>query len=436
MADIRPFRGIRYNPLISDLATTICPPYDIISPQMQEELYRRSEFNFVRLEYNRELPQDTPQDNRYTRAAATLKDWLRQGVLKAEDSPALYVHDHYFTSGGKKYKRRGIVARVWLEEWEKRVVRPHEGTLSQPKSDRLNLIRALQGNTSPVLALYEDAKRQVSNTLAAGTRRLPEVRIAINGENHELWVITDQKTIDGIQENLADRPLYIADGHHRYESALNYRREQQARFPDAPLRAGFNYVMMALVDFADPGLVILPPHRLVRGIAQPALEVLMARLKVFFEVDGITLSAPDTWPRVESFLADGVGEVRVVLFGPDRERLFLLRLKDFAATDPLMPAAHCGLYRRLDVSIVDHVIIEKLLAMGAEEKEALAYSHESQDAVKRVIDGEFQLAILLRPVRAETIKAVADAGERMPRKSTYFYPKAPSGLVMYRFGDS
>ena len=434
MAEIRPFRGVRYDPSnAGDLASVICPPYDIIPPEMQDELYRRSEFNFIRLEYGRGLPQDTPQDNRYTRAATTLREWLTQGVLKAEDSPALYLHDHYFSCGGKEYRRRGMIVRVRLEEWEKRVVHLHEDTLSQPKSDRLNLMRALQGNTSPVLALYEDRKRYVSSLLVASARCRPEMSIAADGERHEVWTITESEVIDQVRSSLASQPLYIADGHHRYESALAYRWEQLVRFPDASPGAGFDFVMMALVDFADPGLVILPPHRLVRGIPKPTLDGLMSRLKAFFEVGGLSRNTPDAGQRVGDFLAGGAGEVRVVLFGPGKEQLFLLRLTDFAATDPLMPASHSGLYRRLDVSIVDHVIVEKLLGMGAEEKALLAYSHESHDAVRRVLDGEYQLTILLRPVRAETIKAIADAGDRMPRKSTYFYPKAPSGLVFYRF---
>jgi uncharacterized protein (DUF1015 family) len=328
-----------------------------------------------------------------------------------------------------------MIVRVRLEEWEKRVVHPHEGTLPQPKSDRLSLMRALQGNTSPVLALYEDTKRYVSSLLVASARCRPEMSIAADGERHEVWTITESEVIDQIRSSLASQPLYIADGHHRYESALAYRWEQLVRFPDAPPGAGFDFVMMALVDFADPGLVILPTHRLVRGIAKPALDGLMTKLKTFFEVGGLSLSAPDAWRRVADFLAGGAGEVRMALFGPGKEHLFLLRLTDFAATDPLMPASHSGLYRRLDVSIVDHVIVEKLLGMGDEEKALLAYSHESHDAVRRVLDGEYQLAILLRPVRAETIKAIADAGDRMPRKSTYFYPKAPSGLVFYRFAE-
>ncbi|GAI82690.1 unnamed protein product, partial [marine sediment metagenome] len=167
MAEIRPFRGVHYNQrLVTNLSAVICPPYDVIAPQMQQELYRRSEYNFVRVEHNRELPQDTAEDNRYTRSATTLEQWLEQGILRVDEVPAIYLHDHYFTYQGREYKRRGIIARVRLEEWDTMVVRPHEGTLDEPKSDRLSLLWALQANTSPILALFEDQGQRIAPLLA------------------------------------------------------------------------------------------------------------------------------------------------------------------------------------------------------------------------------------------------------------------------------
>ena len=434
MADICPFRGVHYNEsLIKDWSAVICPPYDIITPQQQQELYLRSKYNFVRLESGRELPQDTVRDNKYTRSAATLEQWLKQGILEIDEVPAIYLHDHYFTHQGRKYRRRSIVARVRVEEWDKLVIRPHEGTLTEPRGDRLSLLWALQANTSPILALFEDRGKQISSLLAEQERSKPLISSgSVNGEGHNIWAIADIEMVNQISSSLAGQPLYIADGHHRYESALTYQIEKRAYSPSTSEEEAFNFVMMALVDFSDPGLIILAPHRLVRGMSKPTLDELMANLKVFFEIEDLPLSTPGVWKQVDDLLTEP-NEVRVILFGLGTECLFVLRLQDPAATSQMMPYFHSELYKKLDVSIVDHIILEKLLALSSEkEKTSLDYSYDVPDAVNRVLAQEYQLALLLNPVKPEVVKAIADAGDKMPRKSTYFYPKSPSGLIFNR----
>ena len=257
MAEIHPFRGVRYNQsLVKDLSTVICPPYDIITPQLQQELYHRSEYNFVRIEYGRELPQDTAMDNRYTRSAATLEQWLEQGVLMVDQAPAIYLHDHYFNYRGKEFRRRSITACVRLEEWDKMVIRPHEGTLAKPTNDRLSLLWACQANASPILALFEDQGQQVYSLLAAQEQSQPIISLSgANGERHNVWAITEPEVVGQICSSLAHQPLYIADGHHRYESALTYRRERRACSLPVSGDEAFNFVMMTLVDFSDPGLI-------------------------------------------------------------------------------------------------------------------------------------------------------------------------------------
>jgi len=351
LADIRPFYGVHYNQLlVNDLAVVVCPPYDIITPQMQSELYHRSEYNFVRLELGRELPQDTALDNKYTRSAATLEQWLKQGVLEVDETPAIYLHDHYFTYQGKEYRRRGIIACVKLEEWDKMVVRPHEGTLTEPKGDRLSLLWALQANTSPVLALFEDRGKHVASLLVAQERGKPVISLStVNGERHNIWAITEAEVINQICSRLANQPLYIADGHHRYESALAYQRERSACAPVVSGDEGFNFVMMTLVDFADSGLIILPPHRLVRGASKSTLDGLLTKLKSFFEIEELPLSVPDVWKRADDLLAEETNQVRLLLFGPTKEHLFLLKLRHLAATSQMMPYFHSELYKRLDV---------------------------------------------------------------------------------------
>lgn len=434
MADIRPFRGVRYHPvMVNDLAPVICPPYDIIPPQMQSALYERSEFNFIRLEHARTLPDDNNSDNKYTRSSSTLEQWLAQGILAVDEAPAIYLHDHYFQYQDEEYRRRGIIALVRLEEWESRAIRPHEGTLADPRSDRLTLLRVLQANTSPILSLYEDPERRIALVLAARAKDEPLLHFRTdNGDKHVLWAISDVAVLGQIQQHLARQPLYIADGHHRYESALAYRREQRGNLAGPSKDEGFDFVMMTLVDFADPGLVILPLHRLVRGLSTKKIGVALNGLTSFFQIDELPFHSSDVWQKVDVFLNEAEPG-RIVLFTPGGKRLLLLKPHDFKSLQKLMPEDSSEHYKKLAVSILDHVILEKLLSLrGEKEVEALAYSYDQSNAASMVLSGEYQMAFLISPVKADMVKIVADVGERMPRKSTYFYPKLPSGLVFYR----
>jgi uncharacterized protein (DUF1015 family) len=432
MAEIRSLYGIRYNhALVRELADAICPPYDIISPQQQGELYDRSPYNFVRIEYGKEMAGDSAADNKYTRAAHFLEQWLKDGVLAVDQKPAIYIHDHYFTHKGREHKRRGIVARIRLEEWHRMVVRPHEGTLAGPKGDRINLIRSLEANTSPILSMFQDKDGGVTKTLEKAAAGKPLAKShKLDGERHDLWVITDESEINSIASALASEPIYIADGHHRYESALVYQREQMALHAtdaDAP----YNFVMMTLVAFDDPGLLILPPHRLLRGISQSRLEDLTRELPSFFDIEKLAADSPNFWRRLDEWHASGALE-KLVLYGADGNNFLLLTLRDFEAAARYMPSFHTDIYKKLDVSLVDHIILEEILGVKPEGDAGIAFNYDREDAVKKVKDGEYQLAFIIQPVKPETIKAISDAQDRMPRKSTYFYPKLPSGLVVNR----
>jgi uncharacterized protein (DUF1015 family) len=435
LAEIRPFRGVRYKKgLAGELADIICPPYDVITPRLQQELYHRSPYNFVRIEAGRELPQDSSTDNKYTRAAVTLKEWLGEGILTTDPAPAVYLHDHYFSYQGKEQRRRHIIAVVRLEEWDRRVVRPHEGTLAEHRGDRFSLLWALATNTSPILALFQDRGGQVASLLARAGESRPIINFnGDGGERHELRAITQPEIIGQLADCFTDWPLYIADGHHRYESALAFRRERRAGSSGSGDEA-YNFVMMALVDFADPGVLILPPHRLVGGIPGAALGRLSARLRSLFDIEELPLDAPDVWAKVDRKLAAG-DEVRLCLFGLAEDRFLILKLRDFATASRMMPYFHSELYKKLDVSVLDHVILEEFLGLGSGGEGAIIdFSYDGREAVNRVLEQEYQLAFLLRPIKPEVIKAVADADDRMPRKSTYFYPKAPAGLVLHKLG--
>jgi uncharacterized protein (DUF1015 family) len=253
-----------------------------------------------------------------------------------------------------------------------------------------------------------------------------------NGERHNIWAITERQDVKLICNLFNEKPLYIADGHHRYESALVYRREQSARFSSVSGDEAFNFVLMTLVDFADPGLIILPPHRLLRGLSPSSLSGLMNKLKSFFDIVEVSLDMTGVEQQIDNLLTAS-DQIRLGLFGLAGKQILLLKLRDFATASKLMPYFHSELYKRLNVSVTDYIIQEELLGLASSQKEArIAYNYDWQDAVGKVLAGEYQLAFIQSPVRTEVIKAIADAGDRMPEKSTHFYPKLPSGLVFNR----
>jgi uncharacterized protein (DUF1015 family) len=434
LADIRPFQGVHYSPSqVKDLAKVICPPYDIITPQIQQELYQRSDYNFVRIEWGREQPQDKDTFNKYTRAAATFKSWLEKHVLIEDEKPSIYVDEHTFLHQGKSLHRRNLYCLVKLEDWSKMIIRPHEGTLARAKSDRLSMLWTLQANTSPIMTLYEDRDKAIGASLSTAARHKPAFSVSsVNGESHRVWMVSDESIIKQIMTCLSNQPLYVADGHHRYESALAYQRERHSTSPSDTKEAPFDFVMMTLVDMADPGLVILPAHRLVRGMAQTALDGLLERLDTFFNITGYPLNKKDIASQLNHLLS-GNG-IKLILYGLKPNQLLVLSIRDMEAIRPMFPAFHSEIYQTLDVSIVDHVILEELLGLTHEKAGAfLDYNHNAADSIKKILDGEYQLAIIVNPVKPSAIKAIADSSDRMPHKSTYFYPKVPAGLVSYRF---
>ena len=436
MADIHPFQGIYYNPsVVKDLTKVLCPPYDVITPFMQQELYQRSDFNFVRIEFGRELPTDKDNDNKYTRAAATLEKWLEQGTLQLDAQPAIYIHDHHFTHQDKGYRRRSITCLVKLEDWSRMIIRPHEGTLAHSKSDRLSTLGILRANTSPILALYQDQNGEIASLVDKKSRQIPLLRAEYDsGEAHYLWLLPDNTAIEDIHRCLASQPLYIADGHHRYESALTYQRERRFGISSEPGHEPYDFMMMTLVEFTDPGLVILPAHRLVRGISKPVLRSLTAGLESLFTVKQITLDNSGIDKALDVLKTDAKNSLRLLLYGLTEDKLILLELRDDATIGHMIPGFHSDYNRKLDVSIIDHVILEELMGLTPDTSGSfLSYTHDAQEAIRQVLSQEYQLAFLVKPIRPDLIKSIADSGDRMPKKSTYFYPKMPAGLVFYRF---
>jgi uncharacterized protein (DUF1015 family) len=417
LATVRPFQGILYDPQRVDLSQVVAPPYDVISPADQRRYYQQDPHNVVRLIAGEMHPSDTPQDNKYTRAAGFFQQWLAEGILRRESSPALYVYRHSFIDpiDGKARERRGILGVVELEPFGTGVL-PHEQTHARAKADRLSLTRAVEANLSPVFALYEDPLSAVAPITAASMAQPPRLSIGgEDGDQHTVWAISGADRFHELAEVFSRSRLYIADGHHRYETALNFRNKQRADHPQAPPDAAFNYVLMLLVDAADPGLTILPTHRLLHDFERfdPALVGRLAsRHRVTSRRDRAALltamQEPATSHRIGIALSGSYLTV------------------DIAAADAGDPVS------RLDVSVLHREILQRELGLDPAELESeryLSYSRDAGAVLDRVKTGAGQAAFLVRPPAVSDVVEVARAGQVMPQKSTYFYPKPASGIV-------
>ena len=441
MADVRPFRGLRFGPQAgADLAALLAPPFDVISPQEQDLLHLQSPYNVVRLELGKTSPEDTVENSRYSRARALLAAWVRKGILIREDKPALYLCLHTFRQGGAARARWELLAQVRLAEWEERVVLPHEFTLPGPKVDRLDLLRATQTNISHIYAVYRDPDGALATVLEeqAGVSPVPLMEVAHwRDASFAVWAIDDADVIAHIRAHLASARLYIVDGHHRYETALAYRREQRAVRPDSTGEEGFNNVFMSLTSLADPGLAVLPIHRMVRGLSQAQFDGLRAGLAREWELERLSLPLSggeiDTRPLLEQLAKAGAAAPIFALYGLEPGAMLLLRPRSVQQLQARLPRDWPDALRTLDLSLLHDVILHGYLAIAREAahvEAALGFTHDAGEALTQVRTGAYQLAILVNPTRVDQLVEVAEAGDKMPQKSTFFYPKLPAGLVM------
>ena len=452
MAEVRPLPGIRY--ATGNLAALVTPPYDVISPAAQDHYYARDPHNIIRLELGRDEPGDNELNNRYTRAAKTFADWRLAGVF-TQDTPALYLYEQRFAAHGRSYIRRGLMARVGLEPWDAGVVLPHERTLSKPKDDRLKLLRACAANLSPIMALYDDPGGDLASLLeqvAAGTPAADFEDEA--GERHRLWVIANEAIAARVAGFFRDRQLYIADGHHRYETALAYRDEVAAlRKEPLPPDDPANFTLMSLTAVDDPGLVVLPTHRIIRGVESKRIAYLHDALTSNFDVSelpGYQLQGPTStfsdadWSTGLLTITDsdrGSDEQPAVFVLAIRHRenpqvtyRVRLRPEGRAAMEAAYPEASAA-WRQLDVAVLHELILNQALGISDAQVQAgehVTYTRDAPAALEAVREGRdgAQVAVLLNPTPPAAIRDVARAGDRMPQKSTYFYPKLITGLVI------
>jgi uncharacterized protein (DUF1015 family) len=449
MPSISAFRGIRYDlGHVGSLSDVIAPPYDVIDPELQEQLYKKHPANVVRLILNRDEPGDDAQSNRYTRAARFLRNWQREGVLFTEGDPAVYVYHQEFVEGGQTFVRRGFMARVRLERIGEGNIHPHEETHSGAKQDRFNLWKACRANLSQIFGLYPDpenaAQRLLEQAIAGQT---PLVATDHLGVVHRVWPVTDLGVINQVSAAMAGKPAYIADGHHRYETALNLRddlvAEMKERGEELPSDHPANFVLMMCVSMSDEGMLVLPTHRLFRGMPAMSAAELAARLGDSFVTEPAGAGperAISLWEEIE---AEG-DQSTFGLYTANDDQWTLARITPAGRTQMAQVASdHCPEWQGLGVSILHRLIVDTLLGQpnlpAPKYVRALAevpVGLREGDSAGRDLTGQlgsgglFELAALVMPATVEHIRAISNAGERMPAKSTYFYPKLLSGLVI------
>ena len=431
MAEIIPFKALRYDPDQVKLEDVLTQPYDKITPQMQSKYYERSAHNLVRIILGKAGETDTDAFNVYTRAAEYLHDWRSGGILKHDSEPSIYAYSQTFTVPGTRdlQERRGLIALGRLHDYADAVVYRHEQTLSKPRADRLNLLRATRAHFGQIFMLYSDPNNEIGTQLGAKTEEDPDISILDEYETlHRVWRIQVPSLIQAVQQKMQDKKLLIADGHHRYETALAYRNERRAETSSSDPNAPYEFVMMTLVPMESRGLVILPTHRIVHGLLDFDRERMLEAAGQFFDIDRIDLR---TESRSATTLLGEAGGNGTAFVAVTRQGPYLMRAKEDAIQHALheLPA----LQRELDVVQLHRVLLERVLGISEEairNQENVRYERDAFEAISWVRQGA-NVAFLMNPAKIEQVRDIAFNGEVLPQKSTDFYPKLLSGLTIY-----
>lgn len=440
MAKLEAFRGIRFNEerFGAEIGALVAPPYDVIDAAEQDELYARHPNNIVRLDLNREQSSDHAENNRYTRARRHLMDWLARGILRVEDAPGIYVHHQTFADGrGGQVTRRGFISLVGLAEYEEGIILPHERTLRGPKVDRLELMKATECNLSQIFMLYDDPESVVDGWLEdaiAGTDPVIDITTPDDIE-HKLWVVQDEVLLAKIEQFFADQSLLIADGHHRYETALAYREFRREVAEEEVTDPLYENVVTFLVNMRDPGLAVFPTHRVVHGVDGFDGAGLISKIAASEHFDVRALASQD--PR------DGAGLIATCEEAGQHHPSFILiaegvdhpHLVQFVgdASAPLFDEETPEQVRKLDVAVLHEGIIDRMLGISKDAQEAktnLRYKKKLGEAIAELDDPSTQLLVIMNATPVEQVDEVCRSGGKMPQKSTYFYPKILSGLVI------
>jgi uncharacterized protein (DUF1015 family) len=437
MAHIEPFRALRYNPARVDLTQVVTQPYDKITPEMQSRYYDASPHNLVRIILGKPQPTDHLEENIYTRAAASFQEWRRQGILLQDGQQSLYQYVQRFQppGGGAELERRGFIALGKIEDYAAGIVHRHEQTLAKPKADRLHLLRATRAHFGQLFMLYSDATGEIDKALSPKPSTDMEICIDVRDEYgvlHQVRRVSDPGLIEFVRGSMRDQKLIIADGHHRYETAMNYRNERRAMAGPAPASAElppYELVMMTFINMESPGLLILPTHRVVHGLESFSPDVLRDHARSYFSVEEVD-------PSIDATRAVGMlraaGKAGTAMLGVTANRAFLFDTPRALAANLLQ-----GLSLRqqgLDVVQLHKCLLEGVLGISEEairEQRNISYVRDAAEALARVREGGANVAFLMNPARMKQVRDIALAGEVLPQKSTDFYPKLLSGLTIY-----
>ena len=434
MAEIAPFKGMLYNrDKVGSLDLVVAPPYDVITSQQQRELYNRSPWNVVRLVLGYEEP-NSATCNRYTRAAEYWKQWTEEGIIEEDPVPAIYLCQEEYALAGERRVRKGFIALVKLEDYGSGSVKPHEHTMEGPRADRLRLMRATGANLSLILSMYSDPWQTVNRLMEGRYASVPELSAPTqNGTLHKLWRVTDQEAIGQIVESMRGKNIIIGDGHHRYETALAFRDEMRKRPPQGE-HQGFEYVPMCLANFNDEGTSILPVHRLVRNLPSFDPQSFLKKVAERFELREMAGTRETALRRMLHEMGeDPHGHTTFGLYLDGR--FSVLALRDSAGLDDVTPLHRPREWRELTVTVLRYLLLQDVLGLDEAtiaEGQHIGYTVDVDEAAEGVDSGEYRLAFFVNPTKASEVCSVALQGERMPQKSTYFYPKLLSGLVMRR----
>ncbi len=435
MPALAPFRGIRYAVRAPALSSLLAPPYDVISPEQRDALAASDPHNVVHLILDKERAGDDIDANKYTRAGQRFRAWLDEGVLRRDTVPAIYPLEQQFEApDGRPTVRRGFIAAVRLHDYRDSVVLPHESTLEGPKVDRFELIKRVHANLSPIFCLYEDENGAATHALAPAFAGEVVAEAGLEGVHHRMWRVEDPDLVAAVQRILRERKLLIADGHHRYETALAYRDWLDARTPGLPANGGHHSMLVFLCSMGDPGLFIYPTHRGLTGLRGFNVADLLGRLSRLFVVDTLAEDVRRPAGRAWAFskLAEHFAKATAfVMVTAEDQRARVLTLRDDADLGAVALPRNANL-RALDVTILHGVVLESILGLSRESierEENVRYFKDAGDVVARTLAGQFQVSFLVNPTPMWQVQAVGEAGETMPQKSTSFFPKIPSGLV-------
>ena len=419
MPEIKAFRGWRYSPSVNpDLSKVFAPPYDVISPRQQKKLYEENPFNVIRLELGADEPGDSATVNKYTRAADYLRDWKRGSILVHETKPALYIYVQDYTEEGRNKTRLGFLSLMKIDE---KSVKKHENTLAAPKEDRLRLLRATQTNLSPIFGLFEDSKKTVNGFLKKSMALPPFADVTIDGVRHRLFIETRGNVISGITNAMKLKPMYIADGHHRFETACNYKKETRTAGS-----AGTSYVMVYFADAHNNPFKIFPTHRLIK-VSNPKDWDQLSKIGTIEKAE----SLEKLIECLEEYREDVPGKPYEFGFYTKAYGFYLFRMNKTTAKKVKNNPVD-----RLDVAVLHRFIIEPCFGIKKIEKsDSIDFTRDPKEAVKKVEDGIFDAALFLRPTSLKEMILASKKGLKMPQKSTYFYPKLLSGLVFHSFED-